>query len=290
MVSKSGIKQRIVVTVRPGAGHDGRLRVDDAMRQVLDFLRVTEDAKMSLGRVNENFEWLLDSASTNSPFTVVAMARALDPTVDVSECVRLVKSETSSAFLKFLRREPPPGWITPEGFQSMHSIIRRTANGVDSLNIDFDGEASSLAISHSVAEGILPELAEQVELMTSDLPARVAHGEITGILGSVGRYRGKPALYLRTNIYGNVWCVLPSDLIDQWADATRLSAVWKDRKLTVFGRLVYWQGGRLARVEAETVRERGTQLVDIRKLFDPDFTSGLDPIEYLEKLHEGRLG
>ena len=46
----------------------------------------------------------------------------------------------------------------------------------------------------------------------------------------------------------------------------------------------------LARIGAETVRERGEQPVDIRKLFDPDFTSGLDPVEYLEKLHEGRLG
>lgn len=290
MPSEIGTAQRIIVTVRPGAGHDGRLRVDDALLQIIDFLRLADEAKLALGRSDQDFEWLLDSASTNSPFTLVAVARPIDPTVDISMSVREVKRETAAAMSKFISGDQVPGWVTPEGYSSIHSIVMRTANGIDATNFDFDQEAESLNISHSIAVQVLPNLAEQVHIAASDIPARTAHGEVSGVLGSVGRWRGKPALYLMTVLYGGVWCLLPPSLIEQWGDETRLSSVWRGRRLTVYGRLVYWRGGKLSRIEAENVRERDAQAVDIRQLLDPEFTSGLDPVEYLQRLHEGRIG
>jgi hypothetical protein len=51
------------------------------MMQVLDYIRLFEDAQ-SIGNPHERFDWKLESASTNSPFRVVALAEPFNPTVD----------------------------------------------------------------------------------------------------------------------------------------------------------------------------------------------------------------
>ena len=103
---------------------------------------------------------------------------------------------------------------------------------------------------------------------------------------AVGRYRNKPALNLRTALYGTVWCVLADSLVEKWGDTQKISTVWQGKRLTVFGRLLYLAGGRLSRVEAQNVRERDAPRIKIEDILDPDFTAGLDPVEYLERLHE----
>jgi hypothetical protein len=45
----------------------------------------------------------------------------------------------------------------------------------------------------------------------------------------------------------------------------------------------------LNRIDAEDVRQIDVPPFDLDAILDPDFTAGLDPVEYLEKLHEGDL-
>lgn len=125
--------------------------------------------------------------------------------------------------------------------------------------------------------------------VAQEVPARVAHGEFEGRLVAVGRYRNQPALYLVSPLYGSVWCVLADHLVEEWGDAQKVSDIWKGKRLTIFGRLIYWRGGKLARVDAQSVRERDTPKINIEDVLDADFTAGLDPVEYLERLHEGKL-
>lgn len=88
-------------------------------------------------------------------------------------------------------------------------------------------------------------------------------------------------------MYGNVWCVLTQKLMEQFGDATVVSAVWQGKRFTIYGRLNYWRGGKLSRIEADTVTERTSTPVDIKSVLDRDFTAGLDPVDYIQRLHEG---
>lgn len=286
LVAKS--EHRVTITVVPTeSDHAGLLRVDDALQQVLAFLRVAEDGKDSLGRVHEDFEWVLFSASTNSPLTVVASAKPLNPSVDVTSHVMAVKEITARTFRRVAEGEPPPGWMRPEGIAALRGFFKRSANGIGATIIDLPG-VDTVEIDKAHAEPIA--LAFESEDVSISLRARTAHGEINGRLVAVGTYRNKPALNLRTTLYGTIWCVLGDHLIAAWGDAQKISDIWKGKRLTVFGRLVYGAGGRLLRVEAQNVREREVARIDIENVLDPDFTAGLDPVEYLDRLHEGELG
>lgn len=280
-------EHRLVITVRPSSRHEGRLTVDDALQQVLDFLRVAEEAKSSLGRVHENFEWYLFRASTNSPFTVVAIAEPIDPTADITAHVVAVKETTARAFRRIVDGQPAPGWLTPAGTIALKDFFKRNANGINSTILDLEG-VDRIEVDHDHAESAALSLEPSV--LEHEIPARVAHGEIEGRLAAVGRYRNRPALFLSTSMYGPVSCVLADHLIEPWGDGQKVSDVWRGKRLIVFGRLIYWKGGRLSRVEAQSVRERDVPKIDIEDVFDPDFTAGLDPVEYLDRLHGGRLG
>ncbi len=283
----SSPENRISVTVRPPPGDDGLLKVEDALQQVLSFLRIVEEQKNLSVAAHEDFEWRLVSATTNSPFTVVAVAVPLNPTVNVTP--RVVETKTRSAALirDMTRGQPIPAWMSAEGRTAVRDFFRRNANGIDATVINFEG-VEVVSVEHAVAESVAEALAP-FEL-DAHTPARTAHGEIEGRLLAVGRYRNKPALNLRTALYGTVWCVLADSLVEKWGDEQKISAVWEGRRLTVYGRLIYIRGGKLARVEAQNVREREVPRVKIEDLLDPDFTAGLDPVEYLDRLHEGELG
>lgn len=280
-------KKRIVIKVAAPDKTDGRLTVNDALQQVLDFLRVAVDAKTALGRVHEDFEWVLESATTNSPLTVVATAEPLNPHVDISAYVADVEDMTARAFRDVKSGSRPPSWLSPKGGAALREFFRRNTNGISATIIDFDSR-DHLEITKEEAIGVLPDV--EFFQVKETIPARTAYGEIEGRLAAVGTYYKKPALFLRTVLYGDVWCILASHLVDQWGDAQRVSDIWKSKKLTVYGRLIYWQGGKLARIEAEAVRERSAPPLNIEDLFDVDFTAGLDPVEYLDRLHEGKLG
>jgi len=281
-------RRQIVITIRAAAKHAGLLRLDDALEQVLDFLRVADEAKLAIATPQQDFHWYLLKASTQSPLTVTAIAEPVTPGANVSMQAGAVKEATARAFRHVTAGEPLPGWVTPSGASAFKSLLARSANGVDSMSIDFHDQGGMVVIDHAVAAKALPQFASYFE--DEIIPTRTAYGEIEGQLLVAGLWYKKPALLIRTSLYGDVWCVLGPELVEKWADETKVSSVWKSRRLIFSGRLIYKKGGKLARIEAETVRERDGGRVTIQDLLDPEFTAGFDPVAYIERLHEGGLG
>jgi hypothetical protein len=118
--------------------------------------------------------------------------------------------------------------------------------------------------------------------------AGVAVGEVEGVMVAAGRYYNQPAIRLLTDLYEVVWCVLSS--LDEIGDK-RLRSLWDGKRIGVQGELTYARGGRLTKIENARVREiEAAHRVDLDSVLDPGFTAGMDPNEYLRKMHEGELG
>jgi hypothetical protein len=143
--------EHLVITIHPAPSDEGLLRVSDAMQQVMDALNLFEEAKRAIASPRESFEWRLERASTNSPFTVVAVAEAMDPTADVSAQVRRVKSEVSSGIRKLIQDRQPSWWMGPEAIKLAQSIFARTQNGIGSTEIEFE-PTEKIAIDRTEAD------------------------------------------------------------------------------------------------------------------------------------------
>lgn len=282
---------RVVITIHPTVSDEKLLSVADAMQQVLDHIKLFEDAQQAMGDPHTRFEWKLEKASTNTPFTVVAVAQAVDPAVDISAAVSRVKSDVAHGLRSLMKREQPPRWMTQGSFAVAKSIFARNLNGIGETDIEFDeGEIVSITPDYA-SVGITALEALNVMAFEQELVPRISFGEIEGVMLAAGRYRNREAIQIRNEMYGFIWCTLSQDLIEKFGDEHSMSDIWKGKTIGVHGRLNYLAGGKLATIEAMDVREiEAAPLVDLEAILDPDFTAGMDPHEYLERLHEGHLG
>jgi hypothetical protein len=282
---------RVVITIHPTVSDEKLLSVSDAMQQVLDHIKLFEDARQAQGDPRTRFEWKLERATTNTPFTVVAVAQGDDPGIDISEAVKRVKSDVSEGLKRLMSREQPPQWMTQGSFAVAKNIFARNMNGIGETDIDFEeGEIVSI-IPTKASAGINTLDALNITDFENELAARQSFGEIEGIMIAAGRYRGREALQIRNEMYGFVWCPLSKDLISRFGDEHSMSDIWKGKTLGIQGRLNYVAGGKLQYIDAHDIREiEAAPLVDLEAILDPDFTAGMDPHEYLERLHEGQIG
>jgi hypothetical protein len=266
------------------------LRVREAFQQVLDALKLFEQAERSLGDPHAAYVWRLEKASTESPFTIVAVAEAVDPAIDVTPQVARVKATVASGIRNLIARGEPPPWLERGSVPVIREIFARNLNGIASTEIDFEAPAiDPLSIDRRQANAGLRAVEAINPIDASDLPERIAYGEVEGQMLAAGRYNRRPAIQILTHLYGSVWCILSDDLVAQFGGEHKLAEVWEGKAVGINGHLHYLRGGRLNRIDADRLRLIEAPSFDLEAILDPDFTAGFDPVEYLERLHEGDL-
>jgi hypothetical protein len=282
--------ERIVITIYPPEADGRLLSVVDAMQQVLDAVRLFTRAQAALANPEDAFDWLLEKATTNSPpFSVTALAVPVQRDRDVSKYVQEIEHVVSTGVSKLVNDGDPPWWMA-EILDSTRSLFQRNMNGIYRTHISMAANETINIDRNGAAAGLRAIEAFDALNVGKEISPRTAWGEIQGMMTAVGRYRGKPAIAIRSEQYGFIWCPLTSALVDKFGGEHRLNEVWHGRIIGVTGKLIYSEGGKLSRIEAHDIREiAATAPVDLDSLLDPDFTSGLDPDEYLRRLHEGEL-
>src|SRR5690606_28459560 len=100
-----------------------------------------------------------------------------------------------------------------------------------------------------------------------------------------------PAIQIRTEQYpGVIWCILPGRLVEEFGDTHTMREIWEGKMIGVEGVLVYATGGKLSRIDVQSIRElKSAPPISLEEIRDEQFTAGLDPVEYLRQLHEGEL-
>ncbi len=281
--------ERVTITIRPAASDQGLLRVRDAMQQVMDLLKIYEEAERAMASPGESFEWRLERATTNSPLTIVALAEPRDATKDITIHVRQVKSEVATGMRNLIEHKQPAWWMGPDAINAIRDVLVRNENGIGTTEIEAGAE--TFAINRTQAHAGLQAISGITPISAPmEIPDRIAWGEIQGLIVAVGTYHGKPALQLKTDQYKFVWCILSKWLVEQFGGDHTLDEIWNGKMIGAQGDLIYAKGGKLSRIEAEEIREIGeSPLVDLAAVQGPNFTGGLDPVEYLRQLWEGSV-
>ena len=102
---------KIKVVVYPSGGADETLTVADAMQQVLDCFALLSKAEAQEPGSRVKVVWRLESATTNSPFTVEAMAASSDPEIAVDRQALLARNALKDGLGLILRgRRNRCGW------------------------------------------------------------------------------------------------------------------------------------------------------------------------------------
>ena len=284
------MSERIVIKIIPPPPDEGLLRVSDAMLQVIDTLKLFEEAEKESGEDYPAFEWRLERASTASPeFTVTAVAEPIEPNVEISTHVRKLKSEVSQGVRNLIRVGQVAAWMNLQPASPVQNFLHRNLNGIGTTEISFE-DNDVVSIDRAAADVGASAIEARTAIDLFDLPEREAFGEVEGVMVAAGRYRNQPAIQIRTELYGFVWCMLSPQAIEKFGSEHAIREVWQGKSVGVQGILSYAVGGKLARISVRDIREMpAVPPVDLASVLDPNFTSGLSPTEYLNHLHEGEL-
>jgi hypothetical protein len=278
------VRDKIVVTVEPPAPSE-RLSIADAFQQVLDYLRLVELAASE----DADFDWKLERAATNSPFTVVAYTPVGSIPAKNQQSLAVAQRRTEDG-LKDLASGKVPSWMRKRQRNAARRITKRFHDNIGRMSLKTDESAKgSFLLSRRLAERALTTLEKVDGIEEVMVPKHTAYGEIEGTLLGAGSYYSSPALWVRVNGYDVVRCMVQQDKLDELGDEATLKEVWKHRRVRILGTLSYAEGGALDQVAVDELHLFPDSGVSLEQILDPEFTGGMEPVEYLDRLHNGGL-
>ena len=274
--------KKIAITVHPAAADAGSLTVADAMRQVLDLIEVLtriDTAEGSAGKI----VWRLESASSNSPFTIITRAESPDPTLSVTLEANRVTDTFLCAIEGLIRDDHKSEVLDAEATRALERIFKRNLNGIGQTDIAVvDSDAPPILIVPQRAQRGLITLEraelEEIEpnLSRSEYGAR--EGEVAGLI----RYHGAPALLVRDWITGDKFtAVLTGALAKRLGPEHRWNEAWEGRRVLISGDLHYDASGHVRRVDAEEVAPISPAKVLLSDLEGIDLLAGRTVTEHL---------
>lgn len=278
-------RDKIVVTIEPTTPSE-RLDIKDAFQQVLDYLRLVELAASE----DADFDWKLEKASTNSPFTVVAYTPVGSVAAKHQQSLAVAQRRTENG-LKDLANGTVPHWMRKSQRSAARRIARRFHdNHIGRMSLKTAESAkSAFLLNRRLAEQALTTLDKVDGIEEVVVPKHTSYGEIEGLLLGAGSYYSRPALWVRANGYDVVRCLVQQDKLDALGDEATLTEVWKHRRVRIIGTLSYAEGGILDQVTVDELHLFPDSGVGLAQILDPDFTGGMEPVEYLDRLNDGGL-
>jgi hypothetical protein len=277
-------RDKIVVIVEPTSPSE-RLDIADAFQQVLDYLRLVELAASE----DADFDWKLERASTNSPFTVVAYTPIGSVAAKNQQSLAVAQRRTEEG-IRDLAVGKVPSWMRKRQRNAARRITRRFHDNIGRMSLKTDESAKgAFLLNRGLAKRALTTLEKVDGIEEVIVPKHTSYGEIEGLLLGVGSYYSSPALWVRANGYEVVRCLVQQDKLEELGDEATLKEVWKHRRVRIVGTLTYAEGGSLEQVAVDEMQLFPDSGVTLAQVLDPDFTGGMEPVEYLDRLHDGAL-
>ena len=279
----------IKLVIHPSGSDDESLTVADAMQQVLDYFKLLDKAVTAHGGQSASIVWQLQSASTNSPFTIEATAVSASPGKSVEAEAIASASLLAEGLNQIMHEHHPPVWMDAEAQLILHGLLKRSQNGIRQTDFYLPGSNKPVLIetasAQRAAEVLQPELAVHT-LVQSDL----THSELGSVEGRVvglRTYYNKPAIILYSLLdKREIPCVLADPEIRNAICGMRnWSQVYESRRVLIPGVCFYDRSGRLIKIEVKgEIIDIDPIPVNLSELRDPEFSEGLSPHDHLKRL------
>jgi hypothetical protein len=278
------VRDQIVVTVEPSTPSE-RLDIAAAFQQVLDYLRLIELAASD----DADFDWKLEKATTNSPFTVVAFTPIGGVAAKNQQSLAVAQRRTEEG-LKELANGSVPTWMRKRQRTTARRITKRFNDGIGRMALRPDEAAKNpFLLNRPLAQKALLTLEKVDGIEEVSIPQHSSFGEVEGALLGAGAYYGKPALWVRVNGYDVVRCMVDQNKLDELGGEATLKELWKHRRVRLVGALSFAEGGALTQVAVQEMHLFPETSVNLSQILEADFTGGMEPVEYLDRLYDGGI-
>ena len=247
----------ISITIYPSVANADDLTVVDAMQQVLDtFIVLSRVEHHAAGQTPlHDIIWKLESASTNSPLTIVASAVSSDPTRSVDAQAANMLGMFTSGITDLINSREVPLWAFFDADKTVSRIFERATNGIGRMDIRA-GAHPPVIIDHKAAFQAINYLRlKQAEAMTrvEDHTHQERGAVEAEVTGTTTHYK-KPAISIRLRLGGkSSRCVLSPLAASKVGPQHSWAEVWSNQRVLITGTIHYDQKGDINLIEAEDI-------------------------------------
>lgn len=279
--------ERATIKITPSVSDANLLTVVEAMRQVLDFVALLDSAEKSMNDDGEKIIWKLADATMNSPFALTLEAHAVDPASDIDDkAVRVKKVFQRGMDAVFTGKEIPSWMKKKDGRENLHNFLKRNMNGIGCTDLDLGNTIPPVSVSHRTADQAMAYIRKREDFTHS------AYGTLEGTISRTETYYSKPSFFISERLTRReIRCnIVRLDLADKIGEEHRWSEVWNSKRVSVEGNIHYNADGDPDNVDIVDIKVIDAKQILADQFLDPNFTNGLRPSEYLDRLREGRNG
>ena len=277
--------EKITIKIHPSGVASESLTVEDAMHQVLDFISLLQEADGADG--GNRIVWRLESASTNSPLEIVAIATSVDPVLSVDFHAIRAKERIHSAFEVLSHNGPMPDWMIGRPASLAGKFFHRNMNGIGRTDITFNEAKAPIIIVHGVAKVAALSIEQSrisEELQKRDL-TRSEFGTVEGEIVSTITHNGRPAFVIKERLSEEkVSCILSNDLAKEIGPNHSWDETWRQVRILVTGELHYDSNGSLKKIDAYSIEPVRVAEVALKDLQSIDFLGGKSPNAALKEV------
>lgn len=279
----------IKLVIHPSGSDNESLTVADAMQQVLDYFKLLDKAVAAHGGKSTSIVWQLLCASTNSPFTIEAMAKSSIPGESVEAEALASASLLVEGLNNILYEQRTPDWMDSEAQLILHNLLKRSQNGIRQTDIYLPDSDEPLLIEATSARHAIEVLQPELEVPTSR-ETDFTHSELGSVEGRVKglrTYYNKPAIVLYSFLdKREIPCLLvDTEIRDAICASRNWNQVYENRRVLIPGVCFFDSSGKLIKVEVKgEIIDIDPIPVSLSDLHDPEFSEGLSPHEHLRRL------
>ena len=283
--------QAVTITLQSSIGEEGPLKVQDSLRQVIDFFELLSMAGES--QEEKSIGWILHTISKTSPLTATGEPVALRPDVSADVVASHAKEALAQAFVALSRGNDAPPWMAHHARERAREFLYRNMNGLGRTDIQFDEDAPVVSINERTARtavAVLDRAELQVAVLEADL-SRSEYGSVEGQIVEATTYHGRPAIRFQEHLTDAfVMCVFSQELGDRIGEQHNWVEIWSGQRVLVAGQLFYRKDGAVNRIHAADMQTVRPDPISVRDIADPGFTNGLSPVEHISRLWDGDDG
>ncbi len=276
---------RIVIKGHDNRGDDAPT-VDDFLAQIRDQLEIFSEVERSIsGQTSGAMVWRVTDLTKNSPLAVEVTPSPKEYGTNIDNRAKEVIIATARGLQDLQRGNKKPNHFNGRVLRKIEDMNKRVTNGLDGMDIDFSKyDAPNFSIKPKLAHSIIKNLE------TLKLPIVEPYRELGSVEGYVknvglGAYE-RPFVILTTRIDRmDVNCISSGEGLNKIAHLA-VKQVIEGLRLRVFGILYYKTLAILEKVDVERVElfTPPDKLPKIEDLIDPDFTNGMDSVEYIRRM------
>lgn len=171
-------------------------------------------------------------------------------------------------------------------------ILHRNTNGIGRtiFTLPYNDRLHEIEVLPQTAKLGLKVLnsSRKAPLSGSGSGKHIELGSIKGTIVALGKHYGKPAMKIQASRLGKqVWCCLSDEQHSKWESEITAYYAWNGLSVRIHGEIMYGENGKVQKIVNGRLEMLSESNVTLEDIIDPDFTGGLSPREYLDRLHAG---